>query len=180
MRIIAGSAGGRSLESPEDRSIRPTPDRVREAIFSILGNIRDAVVVDGFAGTGAMGCEALSRGAEVCYFIDHSQEAVGIIEENLERIDARERGIVLHGAFDHQLSMIDEEAQLWFLDPPYQQNKAQPALEAMVGADCVPDQALVVLEQDQGEEMPEVEGFELEDTRTYGRARVSFLRRVKG
>jgi 16S rRNA (guanine966-N2)-methyltransferase len=178
MRIIAGRAGGRSLASPEGRAIRPTPDRVREAIFSILGDISEAVVVDGFAGTGAMGCEALSRGAQACFFIDASEEAVELIEENLERIDAVDAGIVLHGEFAAQLLMIDDDPDLWFLDPPYWKGEGQVALEAMAEADCVTDRALVVLEQDAREELPEQDGFELEDERTYGDTRVSFFRRV--
>jgi 16S rRNA (guanine966-N2)-methyltransferase len=178
MRIIAGSAGGRRLAPFETRDIRPTPDRAREAIFSILGDIHGAVVVDGFAGTGAMGCEALSRGASECYFIEPRNLAVGLIKENLERIDASERGVVLQGNFNSQLMMIDEDPDLWLLDPPYHQGLGQAALEAMVDAECVTDRALVVLEQDVDEEVPQVEGFEHEDERLYGRARVSFFRRM--
>ena len=178
MRIIAGRAGGRRLASPETRDIRPTPDRVREAIFSILGDVRDAVVVDGFAGTGAMGCEALSRGAAECYFIDSDEDAVALIEENLERIEARDQGIVLPGAFAHQLALIDQDPDLWLLDPPYGQGLGQKALEAMVGAECVTARALVVLEQAEDEPVPDVDGFELEDERVYGRTRVAFLRRL--
>ncbi|MFW5966736.1 MAG: 16S rRNA (guanine(966)-N(2))-methyltransferase RsmD [Persicimonas sp.] len=178
MRIIAGRAGGRRLASPESREIRPTPERVREAIFSILGNIQGAVVVDGFAGTGAMGCEALSRGAHTCYFVDSNPEALELVEENLERIDARDKGIVLEGNFDAQLLMIDEDPDLWFLDPPYGSDLAESALEAMRDARCVTDRSMVVLEQDEREEMPQIEGFEMEDERVYGRVRVLFLRRV--
>lgn len=178
MRIIAGRAGGRRIASPETREIRPTPDRVREAIFSILADVRDAVVVDGFAGTGALGCEALSRGARAAYFIDPSDEAIGLIEENLERIDARDQGIVLQGDFAAQLLMIDDDPDLWFLDPPYGTNGAHEALEAMHKADCVTDRTLVIVEQDEREDLPEAEGFELEDKRTYGRTRVAFFRRV--
>ncbi len=178
MRIIAGKAGGRRLVSPETRQIRPTPDRVREALFSILGEVRDAVVVDGFAGTGALGCEALSRGARACYFIDRRDEAIAIIEQNLELIDARDFGIVLKGEFASQLVMIDDDPDLWLLDPPYHKGLGEAALEAMVGAACVTDRTLVVLEQDEDEEIVEVDGFELEDQRTYGRTRISLFRRV--
>lgn len=178
MRIIAGRAGGRSLASPETREIRPTPDRVREALFSILGDIRGAVVVDGFAGTGALGCEALSRGASVCFFIERRAEALALVDENLERIDAQDQGIVLRGRFDEQLAMVDEDPDLWLLDPPYHKELGRQALEAMVDAKCVTDRALVILEQDIGEEVPEVGGFSREDSREYGRTRVSFFRRV--
>lgn len=178
MRIIAGRAGGRRLAAPETRQIRPTSDRVREAIFSILGNIRDAIVVDGFAGTGAMGCEALSRGARVCYFIEPDPEAVALVEENLERIDARDYGIVLQGEFSRQLDMIDQEPDLFLLDPPYNRGLGQKAVEAMANAACVTEGALVVLEQDIAEDLPDVAGFELDEHRTYARTRVAFLRRT--
>lgn len=178
MRIIAGRAGGRSLASPETREIRPTPDRVREALFSILGDIHGAVVVDGFSGTGALGCEALSRGASVCYFIEQREEALDLIEENLDRIDARDQAIVLRGEFTKQLAMIDEDPDLWLLDPPYHKGLGQKALEAMVDAECVTDRALVILEQDLGEDVLEVEGFHQEDIREYGRTRVTFFRRI--
>lgn len=178
MRIIAGKAGGRRLVSPETRLIRPTPDRAREAVFSILGDVRGAIVVDGFAGTGALGCEAISRGAEACYFIDSRDEAIAIIEENLEVIDARKQGIVLKGDFASQLLMIDEDPDLWLLDPPYNKGLGEAALEAMASAACVTDRALVVLEQEENEPLPDVDGFELEDQRVYGRTRVSFWRRV--
>jgi 16S rRNA (guanine966-N2)-methyltransferase len=178
MRIIAGRAGGRRLAPFETREIRPTADRAREAIFSILGDVHGAVVVDGFAGTGAMGCEALSRGASVCYFIDPRNVAVDIIKENLERIDAPDQGIVLQGNFNKQLVMIDEDPDLWLLDPPYHQGLGQAALEAMVDTNCVTDRALVVLEQDIDEDVVEVDGFEHEDIREYGRARVSLFRRL--
>lgn len=177
MRIIAGLAGGRALATPRDRSIRPTTDLVREALFSILGDVRDVVVVDGYAGTGAMGCEALSRGASHCYFIDKSPEAIALVEENLERIDARDRGIILPGEFSEQLDRIADDPDLWLLDPPYPTELAPKALEALAEAACVTEGALVVIEQDENKPLAEHEAFDLEDGRTYGRNRIAFYRR---
>lgn len=178
MRIIAGKAGGRRLVSPEDGSVRPTPDRVKEALFSIVGNLSGAIVADGFAGTGALGCEALSRGAAQCYFIDQRPESVELIEENLEIIDARDKGIILEGEFSHELEFIVDDPDLWLLDPPYNSGLGAAALQAMADANCVTDRALVVLEQEISEPIPEIDGFRREDAREYGRTRLTFFRRV--
>lgn len=178
MRIIAGEAGGRSLASPSDRTIRPTPERAREALFSTVGNLEGAVVADAYAGTGALGCEALSRGAELCYFIDNDDEALELIEENLERIGAGDRGIVLEGDVEGTLPLIYDDPDLWFVDPPYGSDLAQSTLEAMADAACVTEEALVVLEQSSKEEIIEVEGFRIEDNREYGRARLVYYRRL--
>jgi len=177
MRIIAGEAGGRRLESPEGRQIRPTPERVREALFNILGDIDQAVVVDGFAGSGALGCEALSRGADCCYFIDPSEEAVELIEENLRRVDAHARGIILHGSFASQLAFVGDRPDLVLLDPPYESGLGDEALVAMSQAGCITEGALVVLEQEKSEPIPDIDGFDCEDWRVYGRTRISFFRR---
>ena len=176
MRVIAGKAGGRRLASPEDRQIRPTPDRVKEALFSIVGNLRGAVVADCFAGSGSLGCEALSRGAKQCYFIEESPEGIALIEENLERIDERDKGIILEGEFSTQLDFVLDDPDLWMLDPPYQSGLGEMALEAMAGAGCVTDRTLIVLEQEEREARPEVEGFRIEDEREYGRTKLTFYR----
>ncbi|MGM0558682.1 MAG: 16S rRNA (guanine(966)-N(2))-methyltransferase RsmD [Myxococcota bacterium] len=178
MRIIAGKAGGRRLANPEHGEIRPTPDRVKEALFSIVGNLNGAIVADGFAGTGALGCEALSRGASQCYFIDQRTDAIELIEENLEIIDARDKGIILEGEFTHELEFIVDDPDLWFLDPPYNTGLGEKALQAMADAGCVTDRALVVLEQEISEAIPEIEGFRQEDAREYGRTRLTFFRFV--
>jgi len=177
MRIIAGRKRGQTLKSPETFATRPTPARVREALFSILGDLNGAVVVDGFGGTGALGCEALSRGASFCYFIERNSAAADIIVENIERIDAQSQATVLRGDFARQLGHITHDPDLWLLDPPYKKELGLAALTAMLKARCVTDAALVVLEQQVDEAPVEVAGFALEDTRTYGQTRLCFFRR---
>jgi 16S rRNA (guanine966-N2)-methyltransferase len=178
MRIIAGRAGGRGLASPRDRSIRPTPERAREALFSTVGNLTGAVVADVYAGTGAMGCEALSRGADLCYFIDESPAAIELIEENLERIEAADQGIVMEGDVVATLPMIYDDPDLWLLDPPYDSGLALKTLEAMREAECVTEDALIVLETSVDEPPLEVEGFRTEDQREYGKSRLTYYRRI--
>lgn len=166
------------MQSPDSHKTRPTPDRVREALFSILGDLQGAVVVDGFAGSGALGCEALSRGAAFCSFIEPSGSALQAIRENIRRIDARASSEVLQGNFEAQLAAITRDPDLWLLDPPYQMGLGARALAAMREARCVSAGALVVLEQDVDEALLEVEGFALEDQRLYGRTRLCFYRRA--
>jgi len=177
MRIIAGRKRGQTLKSPDTYAIRPTPARVRESLFSILGDLNGAIVVDGFGGTGALGCEALSRGAAHCYFIERNNASADIIAENIERLDATSDSTLLRGAFDSQLARITDDPDLWLLDPPYSKEMGVAALQAMLKASCVTDQTMVVLEQQSDEPEVRVEGFALEDERTYGSTRLSFFRR---
>lgn len=178
MRIIAGQSGGRGLASPSDRSIRPTPERAREALFSTVGNLTGAVVADVYAGTGALGCEALSRGADICYFVDESPEAIELIEENLERIGAQDRGIVMEGDVIATLPMIYDDPDLWLLDPPYDSGLGVKTLEAMREAECVTEDALIVLETSTDEAPLEVDGYRTEDRREYGKSRLTYYRRI--
>lgn len=179
MRIIAGRAGGRSLASPAGQEIRPTPERAREALFSTVGNLVDAIVVDAFAGTGALGCEALSRGAATCYFIDQRPESIELIEENLRRIDAEEEGIILEGDVAGSLPLIYDDPDLWFLDPPYHTDLGAETLEAMATSPAVTEGALIVLEQStREEEPPEFDEFRIEDLREYGKTRLIYYRRL--
>ncbi len=121
MRVIAGEAKGRKLVSPRSPSIRPTSDRVREAIFDVLTHldvIEDAVVVDLFAGTGALGIEALSRGARFATFVDDDREAIAVIEQNLERTGLSSNADVVRAdaiAWCRRGRRVD----VAFCDPPY-------------------------------------------------------------
>lgn len=178
MRIIAGEAGGRNLASPSGQEIRPTPERAREALFSTIGNLTDAIVVDAYAGTGALGCEALSRGAALCYFIDTSDEAIELIEENLDRIDGSDDAVVLQGDVEESLPLIYDDPDLWFLDPPYDSGLGVQTLQAMADSPVVTEDALVVLEQSTLEEVPELDAFRIEDQREYGKTRIVYYRRL--
>ncbi len=123
MRIISGTLKGRRLPSPTWSGLRPTSDRLRETLFDILGDTIDgAVVLDGCAGTGALGLEALSRGAARVTFVDHDARAVALIEANLERCRVADRGTVIRGTLPETLRGVDAAAafDLVLLDPPYE------------------------------------------------------------
>lgn len=149
MRIIAGAFRGRRLNTPKGIKIRPTIDRVREAIFNIIRDeIPDAQVLDLFAGTGAMGLEALSRGAARAVFVDQSAGAIRLIRENIELCTARDRSLIIQDTVPsavRRLAIKGDVFDLIFLDPPYGKGLVEKTLEvldvvaapgAMVIAEC--------------------------------------------
>lgn len=120
MRIIAGEWKGRRLASPRDRAIRPTSEKVKEALLSMLAPyLEDAVFIDLFAGTGGIGLEAASRGAKRVYFGDRSRSAIDLLKSNIAHCRGEDRTVVLWGEWDQVLDRIREPADLIFLDPPY-------------------------------------------------------------
>ncbi len=150
MRIVAGAYGGRRLAAPRGGRTRPTADRVREALFSMLGPVADARVLDLFAGSGALGLEALSRGAAEATFVDSSPAAVRAVRANLEAlgIDAEVRRADAR-AFLRNARAAGRQYDLVFLDPPYQ--RAGAVAEALAGdlAAVLAPQARIVVESDR-------------------------------
>jgi len=186
MRITAGLFGGRNLAAPRDMRVRPTADKVRQAVFNILshhdfGNgfaLDGAKVIDLFAGTGAMGIEAMSRGGAFCLFVDDAAESRALIRQNVEalhltgaskiwRRDATDLGPMANGAggpFD-----------LVFLDPPYRKDLIAPALASLKSGGWLSDKAVLVVETAEDEAIPE-DGFAKIEERVYGETRVAFLK----
>ena len=187
MRIVGGRFKGRSLQGPKsngDKSdgIRPTSDRLRETLFNILAHSYDdpvpgARVIDLFAGTGAFGLEALSRGADYCQFVDDGAQARALLRENVEalgvggitrifRRDARRLGDMPPGA----------PYTLAFLDPPYDRGLAEPALTALLRGGWLTSDALVIVEESAAAMFEPAPGFDLLERRDYGETEVIFLR----
>jgi 16S rRNA (guanine966-N2)-methyltransferase len=181
MRVVGGRLRGRSLQAPASRAIRPTSDRLREAMFDILahrhaGLIEGARVVDLFAGSGALGIEALSRGAGFALFVDNGAEARALLRGNVEalalggvtriwRADATRLGRAPAGPpFD-----------LAFLDPPYGQGLAGPALASLVAGGWLGAEALAVVEENAKAEISAPEGLTLADERLYGDTKLAFF-----
>jgi 16S rRNA (guanine966-N2)-methyltransferase len=184
MRIVAGKFRGKALLSPTDESIRPTADRAREAMFNILAsrigvNLDGLKVLDLFAGTGALGLEALSRGASSAVFVDIGAEARGIIRDHIEafgaggiakllRRDATELGIAgTMGPFD-----------LVFLDPPYGKGLGEKALVSLAAGNWLAKDATIVLEEGAEVTLDLPPGFEVDDRREYGAAAVHFITQI--
>ena len=186
MRIVAGKYRGRALDVPEGRDIRPTADRVREALFNSLchGNarigagdaVRDGIVLDGFAGTGAVGLEAASRGAAHVTLMEQDPAALGLCRTNVGNLGAQSSVTVLSGDCLRPVRAA-QPCDLIFLDPPYRSGVAGDALEALAKAGWMAPGAICVVELAAKEAFTPPDGFELLDARRYGAAQIKFLRR---
>ena len=181
MRIVAGKFRGKQLISPEDDSIRPTADRVRESLFNILasrlGPSLDGLrVVDLFAGTGALGLEALSRGASNVVFVDTSAEARGLIRDHIEAFGAGGVAKLLRrDATSLGSAGTMGPVDLVFLDPPYGRGLGEQALVSLSAGGWLKPDTLLVLEESSGTEVPLPPGFTLDDRREYGAAAIHFI-----
>ena len=170
MRIVAGHYRGRRLQAPRGTSVRPTSDRVREALFSILGDITDLRVLDLFAGSGALGIEALSRGAASATLVENDRAAVAAIRANLAPLGDANAEVVRADALTW-LGGRRGPYDLVFLDPPYSfARKLAGPLTQKLPADLSPT-ALIVSESDKRD--PLLLDFPLEDERTYGHTRIA-------
>jgi 16S rRNA (guanine966-N2)-methyltransferase len=187
MRIVAGRHRGRAIAAPEGADIRPTADRARQAVFDVLAHhpetagrlLADAEVLDAFAGTGAMGLEALSRGAARATFLDNATRAVACIRANAKALGETGRVTALI-ADATRPPQAPKPATLAFLDPPYGSGLAEAALEALAQKGWFARGAVIVVEQEAREELHPPEGFAVFDKRRHGRARFVFLRYSAG
>jgi 16S rRNA (guanine966-N2)-methyltransferase len=179
LRVIAGQLRGKRLATVPGRETRPTADRIRESIFNILGTaVRHAHVLDLFAGTGAFGIEALSRGADFALFIENGREALGVLTRNIQACRLADRTRVLNGDAAGSLNGLadgDRKFDLVFMDPPYRTGMIAPALRHLADSRCLADKARIVVEHAAGEAVGEAPPFRLQDHRCYGKTLVSFL-----
>ena len=178
MRIITGDFKGRRLEMLENNNIRPTTEKVKEAIFSIIaGNLEDAVCVDLFAGTGNLGLEALSRGAEKCYFADNSRESLALIKRNIAMCRAEEWSVVIPGDFEKVLTRLGEKGEkidISFLDPPYKKGLYERCFELIREHELLAEEGIIIAEHNVRDKLAEeLSGFEMIKERTYGTVAIS-------
>jgi 16S rRNA (guanine966-N2)-methyltransferase len=185
MRVIAGTYGGRRLQAPPGTDTRPTADRVREALFNILEHgldwtgLDNARVIDGFAGTGAFGLEALSRGAACATFLDVDGAALLAIRRNAAAMgEARNVALLKLNAtrLPPPPAAASAPCDLAFLDPPYESGLAVPALQGLTARHWLGPGAIALVEVSAREPLGPPPGFTLLDERTYGAARLVFLR----
>lgn len=172
MRIVAGEYGGRRLQVPSGRDIRPTSDKVRGAIFnalSSLGVVEGARVLDCFCGTGALGLEALSRGAAFCSFWDKDPRSLDIAKANAGSLDALgQSAFYLRDATRQQKGEEEQKYNLVFLDPPYRKYYLSPVLKVLIGSSCFAEDAVIVMEMEKGHE-PILDGsFKVHSRKNYG------------
>lgn len=181
MRVISGVAKGRRLKCPKGRSVRPTADRVREAIFSSLGRRAEgARVLDLFAGAGTLGIEALSRGAEHATFIERSARIARNITENLERCGLGERALVVVAKATVYLSQGPADGMpfdLIFLDPPYRiaDTDVEEALKGLVDSGFLAAGGLIVLERSSSARTVGVDPLVVRNAKVYGDSAVTIL-----
>lgn len=183
MRIIGGILRGKKLYTAKGRAIRPTADRIRESLFNILGNeVTGTCVCDLFAGTGALGIEALSRGARTVWFVEISTTAIRLIHRNLmgcERVESTRilRRDIRRGL--RCLNVFPDGFDLFFMDPPYGKQLVSPTLDHLCRLDAVARDARIVIEHDAAEAVTwNASRLTLEDRRTYGKTHISFFRFV--
>jgi 16S rRNA (guanine966-N2)-methyltransferase len=185
MRIVGGNHRGRHLVAPPGEAVRPTSDRAREALFNILSHgafaaagvpFADRAVLDAFAGTGAFGLEALSRGAAEAVFIENDREALLALRRNIADLGESGRTRIVTGDATRPPPALVACA-VAFLDPPYASGLAAPALAALAAAHWLTRDALVVVEIGAREPFIAPEGFIPIDERVYGAARLVFLQR---
>jgi 16S rRNA (guanine966-N2)-methyltransferase len=178
VRVIGGQFKGRRLDSPTGQGIRPTPDRVREAMFSILDRrpIR-ANILDLFAGTGALGIEAMSRGGKVATFIDISSTSITMIRANLDKLGLTECKTFKANSLTalNRLTRSGQTFDIVFLDPPYHKNLVVPTLQKLNELGLVASGGMVVIDHEPGLRPPsEVGNLMKTDFRRYGDVAISF------
>lgn len=184
MRVTAGADRGRKLRAPRGATTRPTGAKVREAIFNILGPLPPNAALDLFAGTGALGIEALSRGASHATFVERDHRALAALHRNLREFDLAGRARVIDSNVSVALQRLceDESAKFsWvFVDPPYASDEVAQVLALLSGGQILADGAVVIVEHDRRHIPPERAGaLEMVDRRFYGDTGLSFYRRMR-
>ena len=179
MRVITGKARGVQLKTPDGMQSRPTADRVKEALFSIINfDIPGADVLDLFGGTGQLGIEALSRGAKSAVFVDHSEQACKLIRENLKRTKLEQQGRVVRGDYMDYLSRCRENYDIILLDPPYAEVFLENALKRITEIDILRSGGIIVAERPLGKELPwEFEGYSRSKDYKYGKILLTVYRK---
>ena len=179
MRVISGSARGCNLQAPEGLDTRPTTDRIKETLFNIIAfDLPGCRFLDLFAGSGAIGIEALSRGAEKAVFVDASDKCKKVIEANLKHTRLAERATLITKDI---LSAIDllkikgEKFDMVFMDPPYMEGFTEPVLKALAVSGILADECKIIVERSSKTEMPSVEGLTIYREKEYKTTVMTFL-----
>lgn len=179
MRVITGKARGVNLKTPEGLQTRPTTDRVKEALFSVIQfDIPTAVVLDLFGGTGQLGIEALSRGAKRAVFVDESEKACKLIRENLRRTRLEQEASVIRCDYLAYLRRCTEKYDIVFLDPPYAEVFLENALKMITEIDILQSGGIIVTERPLGKDLPyEFEGYTRSKDYKYGSTLITLYRK---
>lgn len=179
MRVITGKARGVQLKTPDGMLTRPTTDRVKEALFSIINfEIPGADVLDLFGGTGQLGIEALSRGAKSAVFVDAREEACELIRENLRRAKLGREGCVIRSDYLDYLRRCRDKFDIILLDPPYAEVFLESALKQITEIDILRSDGIIVTERPAGKELPwDFNGYNRSKDYKYGKTLLTIYRR---
>ena len=180
MRVITGKARGVQLKTPNGMQTRPTADRVKEALFSIINfDLPGAKVLDLFGGTGQLGIEALSRGAASAVFVDASEDSCKLIRENLKRTKLEKDAKVIRSDYMDYLTRCREKYNIIFLDPPYAEVFLENAIKRITEIDILQSDGIIIAERPLGKELPwEFEGFTRSKDYKYGKVLLTIYRKA--
>lgn len=180
MRIISGRARGSKLQTIEGLNTRPTTDRVKESLFNLLQyDFYNKVVLDLFAGSGALGLEAVSRGAQKAIFVDENKACCEIIKKNIAKIKADENCLVLQTDVQSAIKRQGQSSvDFVFMDPPYHKGLIEPTLEQLLSAGILKEAAVISVEHEKTDLFSVPEGYECLKQRSYGITTLSILRRT--
>lgn len=178
VRVISGSARGLKLNTPGDDRVRPTTDRVKESMFNIVQDwVYDSQVLDLFAGSGALGIEALSRGASQAVFCDNSLDSIKIIKSNIEKARVVDRSQIVSGDFKRCLRDMEAKNQSFdmiFVDPPYYEGLFEEVLDIIRSCKILKKDGIVIVEHDAKKPIGQVEGLEVYKEKKYGITMLTF------
>ena len=180
MRVISGKARGVTLKTPEGMATRPTADRVKEAMFSIIQfDLPGATVLDLFAGTGQLGIEALSRDAKMAYFVDEREDACRLIRENLRRTKLESQAKVIRSDYMAYLKTCRDKFDIILLDPPYAEVFLENSLKMITEIDILQSGGIIVAERPADKELPwEFPGYSRSRDYKYGRTLITIYRKL--
>ena len=183
MRVISGTARGTILQSIDEISTRPTLDRVKESLFNIIQDYtEDAVVLDLFAGSGAIGIEFLSRRANKVYFVEKSNKAINVIKNNLNKTKLSDKTIIYNDDYKIALEKVKQEKfDIIYLDPPFKEKYAIEAIKLINKYDLLSKKGIIIIETDEPErDIKEIKNIDIKykmyDIRKYGRVSLIFLK----
>lgn len=180
MRIISGCRRGHKLFDFEGRDVRPTTDRVKEAIFNLIQfYVPGAEVLDMYAGSGALSFEALSRGADHATLLDIDKKSVALIEKNINSLRFNDSCTVVNSSCFDYARICEKKFDMIFLDPPYNKGLIEPTLKCICENDLLSDEGIIVLESDNTDFKSETEGLEIIKQKKYGRTFITVYKKLK-
>lgn len=178
MRVIAGIARGCKLNTISGYKTRPTTDRLKESLFNIINNeIQGSIFLDLFSGSGAIGIEALSRGASKCYFVDNSSECINIIKKNLVKTTLISKGIVIKSNCIDFLCKPNEQFNIIFMDPPYEYKEVETILIKV--KKTLSNKGFIIVEQSSMSKLPTIDDFSIFKLKKYKTTTFVFLEKNK-